>query len=330
MPSIFPPNRLGAIEFMIQSTSGLLPGILAIAAFALTLPLTRIAVLETSPMTVFVLRLVMASLAATLVLLLLRVPKPARRHWMPIMITSAGVVFGFPLFTSLAMQSEAAAHGGVVLGILPLATAIAGAIINRENPGLPFWLVAGAGSALVVLFSWMSGNGVISGGDVYLLLAIISAAAGYAYGGRLSRHLPAWQVISWALGPALPVGLVALMFLDVSFTSLWSLFLSASTEGSSVLSANESLLNASLVFSLLYLGLISQYAGFLLWYRALALDGIARASQLQLLQPFMTLAASAVLLGETIDRLTIVFAVLILASVALSRQLPRWRKAKPG
>jgi len=315
---------------MFQFTSGLLPGILAIAAFALTLPLTRIAVLATSPMTVFVLRLAMASLAATLVLLLLRVPLPARQFWIPMVVTSAGVVFGFPLFTSLAMQSEAAAHGGVVLGILPLATAIGGAIINRDNPGLPFWLVAGAGSALVVLFSWMSGNGVISGGDIYLLLAIVSAAAGYAYGGRLSLHLPAWQVISWALAPAFPIALLALMFLDLSDARLWSVFKPAIREGSSVTSEYVLLFNASLFFSLLYLGLVSQYAGFLLWYRALALDGIARASQLQLLQPFMTLAASAVLLGEMIDRLTIVFAVLILASVALSRQLSRWKKAKPS
>ena len=306
---------------MFQSTGGLLPGILAIAAFALTLPFTRIAVLATSPMSVFVLRLLMASLAAVLVLLILRVSVPDKRHWMPIMVISAGVVFGFPLFTSLAMDSEAAAHGGVVLGILPLATAVCGAWINRERPSALFWLVALAGSLLVLLFSWLSGNGAISGGDIYLLLAIVSAAVGYAVGGQLARQIPAWQVISWALAPALPMALLSLVWLDASPQSLWGVFFPDVTAGQSAGWLSHA--NGSLLFSLLYLGLVSQYGGFLLWYRALALDGIARASQLQLLQPFFTLAGAAILLGETIDVLTIVFAVLILASVALSRKLPQ-------
>lgn len=307
---------------MFKPTSGLLPGILAIAAFALTLPLTRVAVLATSPITVFVLRLVMASLAASFVLLMLRVPIPARQHWRAMLLTSGGVVLGFPLFTSLAMQTEASAHGGVVLGILPLATAISSAILNREQPGAPFWFVAAGGSALVVIFSWMSGNGAISGGDIYLLLAIVSAAIGYACGGQLSRQIPAWQVISWALAPALPLGLLAFSVMDASLQELWSLFYTGFDDASSSLSSRWLPFNGSLVFSLLYLGLISQYGGFLLWYKALALDGVARASQLQLLQPFMTLGAAAILLGESIDALTVLFATLILASVALSRRLP--------
>lgn len=291
---------------------GLLPGLLAIVAFGLTLPFTRIAVLDSSPWVVFLLRLVIASGVATLALLVLRVSIPKPHLWLRIATVCAGVVVGFPLFTSLAMNTEAAAHGGVVLGILPLATAVCGVFINGERPSFLFWVVAIIGSALVITFSWLSSGGAISGSDGYLLLAIVSAAIGYAVGGKLSRLMPAWQVISWALAPALPVGLVGLYFLDEPSTSnLIALLNNLQTHG---VGSAYAWLGA-----LLYLGLISQYAGFLLWYKALALDGVARASQLQLFQPFVTLAGAWLILDEQIDFVTVVFALLILLTIVLSR-----------
>jgi len=282
---------------------GLLPGVLGIVAFALTLPFTRIAVLESSPLDVFTLRLFIASAVAALVLWLTRTPFPPRQTWLTLSLVVLGVVFGFPLFTSLAMHSEASAHGGVVLGILPLATAVAASVMHKERPTTAFWVTALIGSALVVMFSLTGGAGSgITHGDLYLFLAIVSASVGYAAGGGLSRLLPAWQVISWALAVCLPVGL--LLLLSVDFTSL--------RQSDSVFWFTG---------SLLYLGLISQYGGFLLWYRALALDGVARASQIQLLQPFLTLIGAWLLLDETIDVATIVFAVLILLTIVISRHV---------
>lgn len=281
---------------------GLLPGVLGIVAFALTLPFTRIAVLESSPLDVFTLRLFIASAVAALMLRLARTPFPPRETWQPLSLVIAGVVFGFPLFTSLAMNSEASAHGGVVLGILPLATAVTASFMNKERPTAAFWWTALIGSALVVTFSLMgSASTGISLGDIYLFLAIASASVGYAAGGGLSRVLPPWQVISWALAICLPVGLIMLLTIDFA-----------------TLHQSENLLHFTA--SLLYLGLVSQYGGFLLWYRALALDGVARASQIQLLQPFLTLIGAWVLLGETIDIVTIVFAILILLTIVISRQ----------
>lgn len=296
------------VEYFVSP--GLLPGVLAILAFGMTLPFTRLAVLDSSAASVFIVRLLIASALALVVLLILRVSIPARRYWLPIGIVSAGVVFGFPLFTSLAMDSEAASHGGVVLGILPLATAVGGALINGEKPGWLFWLVAAIGSALVVVYSLVTGGGSFSLGDLWLILAIASAAIGYALGGRLSGQMPAWQVISWALAPALPVGVLMLLASSESLSLVGRLFSSER--------AGES---GMLFLSLMYLGLISQYGGFLLWYRALVLDGIARASQLQLLQPFFTLAGATWLLGEHIDSLSVLFASLIILTVFLSRKL---------
>jgi len=283
---------------------GFLPGALGIVAFGLTLPLTRIAVSATSPVDVFVLRLLLASATAVLVLLLFRVSIPPRQHWRDLLLVSLGVVFGFPLFTSLAMNSEAAAHGGVVLGILPLATAVAGTLLNHERPTTLFWMAAVAGSVLVVVYSLLGGAGSVSAGDGWLLLAIVSAAVGYVVGARLAAVMPAWQVISWALAIALPAGLSLIPLLAVSIDDI----------------VTPAALGYPVLFALLYLGLISQYGGFLLWYRALAIDGVARTSQIQLFQPFITIVAAAVLLGERIGLLTIVFALLILATVLLSRR----------
>ncbi len=282
---------------------GLLPGVLGIVAFALTLPFTRIAVLESSPLDVFTLRLFIASAVATLVLWLARTPFPPRETWPALGFVVFGVVFGFPLFTSLAMNSEASAHGGVVLGILPLATAVVAALVHKERPTATFWATALIGSALVVIFSLIGGaSSGISPGDIYLFLAIASASVGYAAGGGLSRKLPAWQVISWALALCLPVGLLLLPTVD---------FVKLRQVDSAIL----------LTGSLLYLGLVSQYGGFLLWYRALALDGVARASQIQLLQPFLTLVGAWLLVDEIIDATTVVFAVLILLTVVISRHV---------
>jgi len=285
--------------------SGLILGTLAVAAFGMTLPLTRIAVMAISPADVFILRLLLASILASGLLLMLRVCLPPRQHWRSLVWVSAGVVIGFPLFTSLAMHSAAATHGGVVLGILPIATALVGSLCNQERPSAAFWMTALVGCALVVAFA-LSGVGALAIADVYLFFAVLCAAVGYAVGGKLSAQLPAWQVISWALALALPVALILAAWVD------WPALTPAA------LATNA----WSVWWSVAYLGLVSQFGGFLLWYRALALDGVARTSQLQLLQPFFTLMGAAVLLGEVVDGRTALFALLILLTVSLSRRAP--------
>jgi EamA-like transporter family len=62
---------------------------------------------------------------------------------------------------------------------------------------------------------------------------------------------------------------------------------------------------------------ISAYLGFWLWNSALAAGGVARIGQVQLLQPFATLAIAALLLGEHIDLRMLLFAIAVVAVVAL-------------
>jgi drug/metabolite transporter (DMT)-like permease len=223
-------------------------------------------------------------------------PNERRQLWMVI----AGVVLGFPLFSVWAMQLVPSAHGGVVMGVLPLLTALAGSFVAGEKPSIPFWIVSLLGGVLVVLYMMPAQGLRFQLGDLLLLLASISAAVGYAFGGRLSRQIPGWQVICWALVLALP--LTVPLF-------LWRLPEAWQTAG----------LQSGLGF--LYLALISQLFGFFLWYHAFALGGIARISQVQLLQPFVTIAAAWLWLGEPIHMNTLIFAGLIICTVFISQKM---------
>lgn len=284
-----------------SESSGLFLGFLGVTAFSITLPATIVALESFNPYFISLGRAAVAGLCALVILLVTRTAVPRGRMWRDIAVASAGVVFGFPLFSSWAMQYVPANHGGVVLGILPLATAVTGVLINGERPSLLFWFFGVLGSATVVVFSLLQGSGDLHIADLALLAAVISAAVGYAQGARLSHSLGAWQTICWALVIALPITLPAGVFLYP--------YENVQIAGSAVA-------------AFFYVALISQFASFFAWYRGLALGGVARVGQMQLLQPFLTFAAAYLLLGERIDLLTIVFAGLVVFFVALGRKAP--------
>ncbi|MGP1254655.1 MAG: DMT family transporter [Kiloniellales bacterium] len=290
-----------------RARRGLLLGLLGVAAFAITLPATRLAVAEMPVWTVGFGRGALAGLAALALLLVLRAPLPRRADLPALAVTSLGVVFGFPLLTTWAMQSVPAAHGGVVIGILPLATALAAALVAGERPSAGFWATALLGSAAVVAFALLDTPeaasdfaGGLAAGDLALLGAVVAAGLGYAQGARLSRRLPGWTVICWTLVLSLPVMLPA--------------------AAASWIAAPPDNAGAGAWIGFLYVALISQLAGFFAWYRGLALGGVAKVGQLQLLQPFLTLVAAALLLAEPISETTVIFALLVVGLVAVGRR----------
>jgi drug/metabolite transporter (DMT)-like permease len=190
---------------MTDQSRGLLLGFIGVAIFALTLPLTRIAVVELHPLFVSLGRTVVAAGFAGVLLFATRQVRPNLEQLKQLMIVAAGVVFGFPSLSALAMQTVPASHGGVVLGALPLATAAMSTIFARERPSSTFWLWSIAGSTAVIIFATRDSGFTLHIGDVYLIAALIAAAMGYAAGGNLSRTLGGWQVICWALIIALPL-----------------------------------------------------------------------------------------------------------------------------
>jgi drug/metabolite transporter (DMT)-like permease len=280
---------------------GLAWGVLGVALFSLTLPATRAAVAHLDPWFVASGRGLVAALAAAVVLVATRQEFPTRAQFGTLGLSSLGVVFGFPFFVTWAMQHVPATHGAVVLALLPLATAAAGALVAHERPSRGFWAVGLLGSLVVVAFALRHGSGALEAADLALLAAIVSAALGYAIGARASATLGGWQTISWSLVACLPV----LLPLTLAFAP-----------------RETAAIPASAWAGFAYLALVSQYLGFFAWYHGLALGGIARVGQVQLLQPFMTLAASALLVGEALRAEEVAFAAAVVALVALGRRMP--------
>lgn len=278
-----------------HSILGFVLGVLAVVLFAASLPMTRLAVLALDPWFVTVARGAAAGLLAALVLIALRRPIP----WQDLprlALISLCLVIGFPGLMAVAMTTIGSAHGGVILGLLPVATAAAAVFVAGEGPSPFFWAMSALGAALVVAFSLPADELLPVRGDLYLLAAVAICGAGYALAGSLSRRMPGWEVISWAVAVSLPILTPAALLLwpEHAATVPWPSWA-----------------------GLAYLALVSQYIGFWLWNTALAAGGVARIAQLQLLQPFATLAIAALMLGETIGLRTIFFAVAIMAVVAL-------------
>ena len=187
----------------------------------------------------------------------------------------------------------------MVLGLLPLATAAAGVVINRERPSGRFWSAAIFGSAAVILYALQAGAGRLSLADAALGGAVLSGAVGYSAGARLARSLGAWPVICWAVVLSAPllcvmVGLIAWQQPPVARARAWGAFAYVST--------------------------ISALLGFFPWYRGLELGSVAKVSQVMLLQPFLTLAFAWLVLDEAVTPLAVACAVAVAGSILVSRR----------
>ncbi|MFY9268380.1 MAG: DMT family transporter [Candidatus Manganitrophaceae bacterium] len=283
-------------------------GFLGIIGFSLTLPATRIAVAYLDPVVVGLGRGSVAGLFAAAALWGTNQKWPPRKELGRLLVVAGGVVLGFPLLSSWAMRQVPASHGAIVMAILPLATAVAAALRAGERPAPGFWVASGIGGAMVVIFSTYEGLGRPQVADLALLGAVAAAALGYAEGGFLARRIGGWQVISWALVLEAPVMTVPLIF------ALLRHGLTAPPLG-------------WLSFS--YLCAVSQFVAFFPWYKGLAIGGIARVGQIQLLQPFLTILFSSLLLGETITSATAGAALLVVGVVALERKMSV-RQTPPG
>ena len=267
--------------------------------FSITLPMTRIAVVQMSPTFLSFGRAAIAGILAIAVLLYQRAARPTGSDWGWLFGTIIGVVFGFPLFSSIAMKSVPAAHGAIITGLLPLATIIAGALLVGERPTIKFWFWAFVGSALVVTFAMVRGGGQPLTGDWAMFAAIVLGALGYACGGHLSKKLGGAQTICWALVISLPINLVV----------------GAYTWEPKYLDANS-----MTWIALAYVSIFSMFLGFFFWYAGLALGGIAKIGQVQLVQPFLTVTVASVINREPFEWITVLFALGVILTVAMGRK----------
>ncbi|WP_354514463.1 DMT family transporter [Paenarthrobacter sp. 4246] len=287
-----------------RTSTGIWWGLLGVVAFSFTVPLTRVAVEGMSPLFIGAGRAVVAALLAALALALTRQRFPRGTQWIRLAVVAGGIVAGFPLLTTFALTSTSASHGAIVIALLPAATATAAVIRGRERPRLLFWILTAVGvvAALVFALVQSGGFGSLHWADLLLLGAVIAAAIGYAEGGLLARELGSWQTISWALVVAAPVMIL------LTLVSL----------GSGMPQATP-----LQWLSFAYLGVVSMFLGFFAWYRGLAIGPMAQVSQIQLVQPVMSIAWAGLLLGEPMTWTTVVggLAVIVCAGAAVRVRL---------
>ncbi|SMC68241.1 DMT family transporter [Rhizobium sp. RU36D] len=287
---------------MKSSLEGWGSGLLGVIIFSGSLPATRVAVTDFSPLFLTSARAVIAATLASALLFALRQQRPHGSDMRSLAIVALGVVVGFPLLTALALQSISAARSIVFIGMLPLATAIFAVLRGGERPKPLFWLFSVAGSTIVAGYALGAGTHADLLGDGLMVAAVIVCGLGYAEGATLSRKLGGWQVISWALLFSLPVmAAIAIWTLPETWTGI----------------------AMSSWIGLGYVSLFSMLIGFVFWYRGLAIGGIASVGQLQLLQPFLGLLLAALLLHETVSPLMAVTTLAVVACVAGARKFAR-------
>ncbi|CAN7236239.1 DMT family transporter [Variovorax sp. LjRoot290] len=295
-----------------DETLGMWLGVLGVAFFAVTLPMTRLATgtqdaPQLSPWFVTLGRAALAGVLSAIFLLVTRPPLPQRHQWKPLGMAVLGNAIGYPLLLAYALRVVSASHAAVVTALLPLVTAACAAWVLHQRARLGFWLCALAGSALVIVFSVLRAGdqGAAFGfawGDLLLVGAVFAASLGYIYGAQVTTALGAERVICWVCVMALPVTLPGTLW-------LWP----------------EQPVAVSAWIGFVYVGVFSMWMGFFAWYRGLAMGGALRVSQTQLLQPFLSILAAVPLLGEPIDIVTLGFAGAVVATVVAGKKLSQPR-----
>ncbi|MFZ3593389.1 DMT family transporter [Streptomyces sp. BH104] len=290
--ALAPPQRPGRL-------AGTLLAAVGVTSFSLTFPATAWGLEGFGPYSLISVRCALAALVAGACLLALRVRVPERRHWAGLAVVAAGVVVGFPLLTTLALETATTAHSAVVVGLLPLTTAVFSSIRTGSRPSRTFWIAACVGAAAVIAFTVQQSGGSLTRADLFLFAALLICAAAYTEGGRLASVMPGWQVIAWALVLCLPLAVA----------------------GAAVSLPYEPVhLTGHAVAGLLWVAVGSQFLGLVVWYKGMALIGIPKASQLQLAQPLLTLIWSVALLGEALPVAAPLTAVAVLLCIAATQR----------
>lgn len=292
---------------MTLRRSGYVFAFLGMLTFSFTLPMVKWALTSYNPWTITLGRMAIAGLLAVVVVVVTKTRIPDRSLWPSIARTALGISFGFPILTTLALQRTTSAHSAVIIAALPLVTAALGVITHHERVSPIFWVGAVAGSLILAVYAWFHGGS--EGGDFYadvlLIGAVFASASGYSEGAKLTKVMPPWQVPTWCVILFLPVTSIAAI-------------------GSYFATAGDYTIQAKGTFGLLFTAFGSMYLGFFAWYRGLADLGVTRGSQIQLMQPLLTILWSFLMLGEHISATTFVAAVGVLSCIAITQRARHW------
>jgi hypothetical protein len=170
-------------------TAGVAWGAAGVLCFSGTAPATRVAAPALGPETLTFARIVIAALLAAAVLSRKRdAPRPGRADLPSLAVMGLGLAIGFPLLLAVAVERVPAAHGAVVIGVVPAATAALSVLRTHERPPARFWLGCAAGLTAVLAFAAAEGGGSLQPADLWLLAAVASCAIGYVEGARQAQR----------------------------------------------------------------------------------------------------------------------------------------------
>lgn len=288
------PNNIRGVGFAF----------LGVLIFSFTLPMVKLALPGFSPWTLTFGRATLAGLLALVLLKFAGAKFPERKLIGPLLFTASGIVIGWPILTTLALQETTSAHAAVITAGLPLATAVLAVFRLHEKVPRTFWVAALVGTFTLVIYAWLNGGqeGSSLKADLFLVGAVIAAAIGYAEGAILSKLMPGWQVVSWCVVLTLPLTLPYFVI------SLW-------------LGREAHTVTPVSLLAFLFTAFGSMYFGFFAWYRGLSELGVARGSQIQLVQSLLTLLWSALLLGEVVTGKTLIAASVVVVCVAITQKV---------
>ncbi len=303
MRGVAAPSDVGPAQETARHRQGLAWAFAGVLLFSLSVPMTKVAVRGFDPFITATGRAVIAGVLAGGLLALGRVPFPERRYLRPIVYTMLGAVFGWPILLALALQRTTSAHVAVIAAFMPLMTAVIAVLRTHERVSAQFWAAATTGTAALVAFALSRGGGTGADpvADLLVVGAVVASSWCYVEGASVTAAMPGWQVISWVVVLALPVTVPATVVLALATHDRYAP-------------------GPAQWLCLAGLGVSSMYLGFFAWYRGLALAGIARGGQVQQLQALLTLAWSALLLGETVTVAAVLAAGAVIGSVVWAQR----------
>ena len=283
-----------------EARKGLKHAFIAVVMFSLTVPFTEMALASFSPASIAFSRGGIAGVVSLMFVMYMTAMGawrlPVGREWLWLALGGICVCFVFPYTLSAAMQSWQAADMGVALAGIPLLTGIVASVLFAERHSRGFWISVMVGTLALMVFSVIKAQTVDAPWQA--LVAVLSAAVGYSFGGRVAKSFGGFQTICW----------MCLLYLPIS-----SLGMGYSIGQDARL--NDGVWSSNALYGLLYLAIVSQWLGFHFWYGAMAKIGVAKVGPVQLLQPFFTLLFAVALLGERLYGYQVLFAGVIALAV---------------
>ncbi len=277
----------------------------AILVWGITPAITKLAVEAIDPLTVGLLRTVLAALPSLPVALALRLRLPAdAAGWGFLAVSSIGGFIGFPLLFSLGVARTTTAHAALIIAIMPALTGLFGAVVERVWPGRRWWrgiaLALGGEVLLIGARFGFEEPGATLAGDLLCLGAALVASAGYVAGSRLAPRIGSWSTTLWGLSLG---GLVQLpVLILVLDQTAWRM---AGGVGFAAVG---------------YLALFSTVLAYVAWYWALAVGGTARIGSVQFAQPVIAVVVAVTLLGEALTPPLTAATVAVLAGIAIAQR----------